>query len=468
MLTAAVLSVVLVMSPSHPDSARAPDLTALVRNYVAEHTTRGTWLGQAHSVTPSFSRQTGIACSACHTSFPQLTAFGRLFKLNGYTITGLRVVQVSDSNERQSLKLNLIPPVSAMVVTSLTRTSSVPPGIQNNEAQFPQEVSLFFAGEISPRIGTFLQLTYAGNSGSIGIDNFEIRFANHALLASKDLLYGVTLNNNPGVQDVWNSVPAWRFPFVSAAVAPSPAAAPLLEGGLAQRVAGVGGYAIWNSAVYAEYTAYRSAPQGGPHPADASAANTIQGVASYWRAFVQHTWNEQTAMLGTFGVSAKLYPAGVAGAVNRYRDAAVDGQYERRIGGASLTMHGSWLREQQHFDAAVAAGAASSPSNTLDALRLDAGLVTASRVGMTLGYFSTSGPADHLLYPVQPVRGSATGHPDSRGVIGELSFMPWLNTRFGAQYVAYSMFNGGTNNYDGAGRHASDNNTLYLFGWLVF
>jgi hypothetical protein len=46
--------------------------------------------------------------------------------------------------------------------------------------------------------------------------------------------------------------------------------------------------------------------------------------------------------------------------------------------------------------------------------------------------------------------------------------MPWLNTRFEAQYVACSKFDGASTNYDGSGRNASDNNTLYLMVWLVF
>jgi hypothetical protein len=39
---------------------------------------------------PSFSRQTGQACSSCHTqSFgPNLTPMGRDFKLGGYTMGG--------------------------------------------------------------------------------------------------------------------------------------------------------------------------------------------------------------------------------------------------------------------------------------------------------------------------------------------------------------------------------------------
>ena len=51
---------------------------------------------------------------------------------------------------------------------------------------------------------------------------------------------------------------------------------------------------------------------------------------------------------------------------------------------------------------------------------------------------------------------------------GGPSFWPWLNVKFGLQYTYYTKFNGGTDNYDGAGHSASDNNTLYLFSWLAF
>lgn len=40
---------------------------------------------EAHAV-PSFARQTSMQCSSCHTAFPQLSSFGRSFKLNSYTI----------------------------------------------------------------------------------------------------------------------------------------------------------------------------------------------------------------------------------------------------------------------------------------------------------------------------------------------------------------------------------------------
>jgi hypothetical protein len=36
------------------------------------------------------------------------------------------------------------------------------------------------------------------------------------------------------------------------------------------------------------------------------------------------------------------------------------------------------------------------------------------------------------------------------------------------QYYGYSKFNGARINYDGAGRPASDNNTLFANIWLVY
>ena len=40
--------------------------------------------GAAHAV-PSFARQTGFECVACHVSWPELTSVGRQFNLGAYT-----------------------------------------------------------------------------------------------------------------------------------------------------------------------------------------------------------------------------------------------------------------------------------------------------------------------------------------------------------------------------------------------
>src|SRR5664279_813295 len=66
---------------------------------------------------PSFARQTGQTCSACHTAFPQLTPFGRRFKLGGYTLEG------GDST---------LPPLAMMVQSTYTnygRALTAPSGL---------------------------------------------------------------------------------------------------------------------------------------------------------------------------------------------------------------------------------------------------------------------------------------------------------------------------------------------------
>jgi hypothetical protein len=66
------------------------------------------------------------------------------------------------------------------------------------------------------------------------------------------------------------------------------------------------------------------------------------------------------------------------------------------------------------------------------------------------------------------VSGSASGSPDSASTVIELNWLPYRDRRFTLQYTAYQRFNGASTNYDGFGRKASDNNTLYLLAWFPF
>ena len=426
--------------------------------------------GTAHAaMTPSFSRQTKLPCSACHYQFPQLTPFGRLFKLNGYTLTGLTPIgEPGDTTGRAALSLSPIPPMAAMVVTSVTRTNKAQPGTQNGTALFPQQASLFVAGALTPNIGAFTQFTYSGVDGSFGIDNVDIRLAGHKTMGDHDVLLGMTLHNNPTVQDVWNTTPAWGYPFMASEAAPSPIASTLIDGGLAQQVLGLGVYSLFNNTLYAEATAYRSAQQGVSAPLDASATNVTNGVIPYWRLALQHLSPATYAMLGTYGMSANLYPQGVTGKTNRYTDVGVDAQVEHTMGTATLIGRATYIHESQHLDASVANGAATGLTPTLSTVRASLGLVPDLRCGLNLGYFQTSGTSDPLLFAPASVTGSRTGSPNTAGEIGEVSYNAWENTRFGLQYVMYNKFNGATTNYDASGRRATDNNTLYLYTWLAF
>lgn len=441
-------------------SSRAAENTAdAVRAYEHAYTAR------RDAAIPSFSRQTGLACNVCHTTFPQLTPFGRRFKLNGYTLTGMQLIQAGSAKSK-SLKLDLIPPVSAMAQASVTATSKAVPDQQNAVVGFPQELSLFFGEAITPKLGTFLQITYDPAEGSIGMDNADIRYANHMNIGSSQMTYGFTLNNNPSVQDVWNTTPAWRFPFAGSETAPAPNASVLLDGALAQQVAGLGAYGFFKG-IYGEFSLYRSAPQGADPP-NAGSENSINNVAPYWRVAFERDMGAQALELGTYGMHAELYPAGITGPLDHYTDVGVDGQWEYRTGGGIFTAHATWIHESRTLNATFAAGDAAKAKSTLKTFRADGSYYTSGRLGLTAGYFATSGDADTGLYPTNPIDGSATASPNSSGIIAELDYLPWLNTRFGLQYTAYTKFNGGTTGYDGSGRNASDNNTLYFITWLMF
>ncbi|MGZ8947472.1 MAG: hypothetical protein ACXW1W_18860 [Methylococcaceae bacterium] len=207
---------------------------------------------------PSFSRQTGQACNVCHTqSFgPNLTPFGRDFKLGGYTMGGGKGVAAK------------IPALSGMVQGSFTNTQQDQEGLpsgynKNNNFTFDQ-ASLFYAGRIYGKVGALSQLSFDGVANRLGMDNTDIRFADRLDLDDTplpfdlDLTYGVSLNNNPTVQDLWNTTPAWGFPYNGSGVQPGVGAPSLIDGGLGSQVGGATAYTMINNLLYLEAGAYGS------------------------------------------------------------------------------------------------------------------------------------------------------------------------------------------------------------------
>ena len=182
-------------------------------------------------------------------------------------------------------------------------------------------------------------------------------------------------------------------------------------------------------------------------------------------------------MVGSYGVVGEREPTGVTGSTNRSPDVAGDLQLERPFGqaavggpGGVLIVRSTVIHEKQRLDAFVNAAepGAANATNTLTTFRVNASYQPSGYLDLTLGYFDVSGSRDPLLYPAGAVTGSASGRPNSSGVVGEVDVNPWQNVRVGAQYTTYGRFNGGSSSYDGAGRKAADNDTLYLFTWLVF
>ena len=84
---------------------------------------------------PAFARQTGQNCVACHAGgqFPELTPFGRMFKLTGYTM-GAR-----------ALPLSVMGVINAASVADTTKSDDPAADFQKNGSVVFASGSLFIA-----------------------------------------------------------------------------------------------------------------------------------------------------------------------------------------------------------------------------------------------------------------------------------------------------------------------------------
>ena len=421
---------------------------------------------------PSYARQTGLACSGCHYAPPELNPAGRRFKLLGYVDRAdeTKVIKTDGGKKRAALDLLSSLPLSVMLDTSFTSTKSPVPTSQNGNFELPQDISLFLSGAWTSNIGSFLQVTYDTQDDHFSMDNTDIRYANKTKLGGKELVYGLDLNNNPTVEDLWNSTPAWGFPWVASDFAPTPAASPIINGGLAEDVAGFGGFAMWDNHLYVDLAVYRSEHVGGaqPNPGDGS-SNNIRGVAPYWRVAWQQLTGKTQYEFGTYGMHVRNTAFTGPGPEDEYTDFAVDTQIDRTLFRTDvLSFRGTYIHESSNLLATLAAGAAAQGSHHLNTFMANAEYHFGNRYTGTLGMFNTGGTVDSVLYAPGAVSGSANGDPRGAGYIANFSFWPWQNLQLAAQYTGYTRFNGGTINYDGSGRNAGANNTVYLDAKIIF
>lgn len=422
---------------------------------------------QSARAVPSFARQTGLSCNVCHSNPPELTAFGRNFKLRGYLLTNTssqdKIGNVKDLFLTRSI------PISVMVLLSNTSYQANQPASQNNSAGFPQQLSFFLAGAFASHFGGLAQVTYTHADDHFGMDNTDLRYANDAKLGGKDLEYGVTLNNNPTVEDVWNSTPAWGFPWIQTASGVDSIASPVINGALGQDVAGLGGYGLWNNHLYADVSLYRSEHAGASTPVTGSGQSyNISGVAPYWRAAWQQTFGSNYLEVGTYGIYMSSFPNAVSGPEDRYVDPSFDFQFERPFGANLLDVHGTYIHEKSNLGATFAAGGATTARNHLNMFKLDSTYHWRNKYSATGALFSTTGNSDPLLYAPGQLTGSNNGNPDTNGYIAQFGWWPVQNIDIDFNYSGYFKFNGTATNYDGALRNASDNNTFYMALWLNF
>ncbi len=418
-----------------------------------------------------------MQCIACHTEFPMLNEFGRQFKLGGYTLsTGPRD----------------IPALAVMLMPSYTHTQAdqsggAAPGFKANNNLALSQASLFYAGRLisssagsddfASKLGIFLQVTYDGIGKAWSWDNTELRYADSKTMGGKNVTYGLYLNNNPTMQDPWNTTPAWGYPFTGSPLAPAPAAGTLIDGAVAQQVGGAGGYVMIANSLYLDVAGYRTL---GRHTqkvlgVDPEGETQITRLAPYWRVAVVRPVGTGMWEIGAFGLAADTYPERDSSAgLDRLVDVGLDSQYQMSFGQSDFTGMISLVHEHQSWHASQLLGHTSNQADRLDDFKTTASYLYDKTWGLTAQYFKKSGGSDALLYA-----DSANGSPRSDGFVLQANYLPFnkgggpdfwsrSNVKFSLQYTLYNRFNGAKLNYDGAGANARDNNTLYLEAWIVF
>jgi len=468
---------------------------------------------------PSFARQTGQPCGTCHTDFPALTPYGRRFKLLGYTAGGgeFRTTPFSSrtgNDARAELdKLRgytkavnppatdgnkeYVPPISMMAIVGFTHTQAPLPSpadpynVNDNTVLSP--FSAFWGGAITNDIGAFAQVTYnAVPPGGFGDpfghtwtwDNTDVRFARTASIGPFDFIYGISANNNPTVQDVWNTTPAWSFPYAVSTIMGPQQPGTIIEGAFAGHVGGVGAYTLINDLLYLELTGYKTlgfSQQNALGTDPFGAPGLLGGVAPYWRVALEPHWGRHSLMVGTFGMYADVHPwldtsfqtwsQGTFPMSDKFTDIGFDSQYQYQGDNYWLTLRGSYIREFQRLDQSFAIMASSNPTNLLNTMKLQASFAYGgdNRVVFTGQYFNVWGTADATLYGLDPVTGNALT-PNSNGWTAEIAYIPfglsksfgwpWFNARFGLQYTYYNKLNGTTVG-------AQNSNTLFLHAWFA-
>src|SRR5437763_2899568 len=408
---------------------------------------RAILLGSPHPAraVPAFAQQTGQPCKSCHVGGfgPELTPFGREFKLGGYT-----------------LRTHASIPIAAMAGTSFTHTRKdqvpAPEHLSRNDNLTLDEAAVFIAGGVGKHFGAFSEITYEGIDRHFTWDNLDLRAVTTGHVFGADSTFGLSLNNNPTIQDPWNTLPAWGFPFTDTEVSQTPAAAPLIDDSLAQNVVGLTAYSWIGHKVYLEAGAYTS-PAGGTLSflgSDPFDPGSIHGAAPYGRAAVQTMAGGGTFEVGASAFKAALFPGRdrSSGLTDRYTDLGLDASWQKPLkSGDTISANVRYEHEQANLRASCVLGLIGDgadpgcpryhPNEWRGAVRY----TWHDRLGLTLSPFSISGSRNSNVF-------DGSGSPDSDGLMGQVDYTFWpasngplwprFNVRAGVPSTVYGKLHG--------------------------
>jgi hypothetical protein len=423
---------------------------------------------------PSFARQTGQQCSACHVggSWPQLTPWGRFFKLSGYTAGK----NLFDKNEGSYV------PVGIFGQAGLTWAAQPNDALgQRVITQNGSPEAYQFTGEVATKLTNFLGVfyeyqvgnTFPGWKGTSG--PADVRAVHFFRAGGNEILVGVDSNNNPTAQDVWNSVPDWNFPFYSSPQAPSGPASPMITS-LGEQSGSIGAYALLNRQFYVEASFYRVATNffrwmSAGTAFQAGGENYLDGYNPYWRTYWTKDHGPHSFMIGAFGMRAHVFPdsSSPSGPTDVFTDYGFDSQYQYLASTHKVTLRGSYIYENQAWNAGFPIGNSATPKGNLKSLNLNGSYAYGRDWVFNAGYLLTNGNNNSALYAITTPSGDqVTASPKTTAYTLEVDRLITQNVQVMMQYRGFGWFNGLRHNIDGLGRNASDNNTLWVSVFFAF
>jgi hypothetical protein len=398
----------------------------------------------AAGAVPSFARQTGQPCAMCHVGGfgPQLTEFGIDFKLGGYTVT-----KGGD----------WVPPLAGMLMTGFTHTSkdqdpstldghSLTGKLEANDNLTLDQASLFYAGRLVDHLGIFSQLTYDGIAQQTAIDNVDLRAASTGKVGTHTVVYGLSVNNNPGVQDPFNSLPAWMYPWIASNVAPGPSASAILDGAYAQKVAGVVAYGELDHHWYGELGTYRMQSLDTQKFFGIGIDDRDPGALRsplYARLAGRAAWDSSDLEAGVVVFNTGYQADRSVPDQVRYHDLGLDASYRWAAkDDGMVTVLGNVIHEAQSGSPDL------TEYNVAGSYYSHRGWgATLQRFGVNASGLGSAGT--RLQFDWTPYGKAPIGFPD-------------FNVRLGLQFTAYDKLDGQK------GSVASDADSVFLFAWFAF
>ena len=126
---------------------------------------------------PAFARKYGLRCSACHTAWPELSAFGQRFKDNGYQLGNDRDSPIWQNYAYWPIAMRTTPQWRLENTTNQV-TNSAPGGKTITQVGFDLSgVDFLLLGTLYKDI-TFGLVPTLGSDGATGLEAAFVRFDN--------------------------------------------------------------------------------------------------------------------------------------------------------------------------------------------------------------------------------------------------------------------------------------------------